>query len=157
MTYRASRGSPHRRSTSYSCRLRWAKRYVRAWRDDAYQKKLDRAPRHHGPSDFWEQAREHGSKAGNGWEGQLGGACPVQGEGTVDGLEWYFRARGESWSFEVFRPGGFEGLPVQDVVFDRSGETFGGPYSASWIGAKHAWSLIRTCINEWRQGQRKAK
>ena len=57
----------------------------------------------------------------------------------------------------LFRPGEFEGLPVQDVVFDRSGETFGGPYSASRIGAKHAWSLIRTCINEWRQGQRKAK
>lgn len=32
----------------------------------------------------------------------LGGSCPVQGEGTVDGREWYFRARGQHWSFEVY-------------------------------------------------------
>lgn len=32
----------------------------------------------------------------------LGGSCPVQGEGTVDGREWYFRARGQEWSFEVY-------------------------------------------------------
>lgn len=32
-------------------------------------------------------------KSGEGWEGHVGGFCPVQGEGTVDGLNWYFRAR----------------------------------------------------------------
>jgi hypothetical protein len=31
----------------------------------------------------------------------LGGMCPVQGEGTVDGFPFYFRARGASWSFSV--------------------------------------------------------
>ena len=29
------------------------------------------------------------------------GACPVQAEGTVDGLPFYFRARGGEWTLSV--------------------------------------------------------
>lgn len=42
-------------------------------------------------------------KSGEGWEGSIDGFCPVQGQGTVDGLNWYFRARHSAWSFEVWR------------------------------------------------------
>lgn len=31
----------------------------------------------------------------------IGGQCPVQAEGTIDGHGFYFRARGESWSIQV--------------------------------------------------------
>lgn len=32
---------------------------------------------------------------------QLGGNCPVQAEGTIDGQRFYFRARGSSWQWHV--------------------------------------------------------
>ena len=31
----------------------------------------------------------------------LGGNCPVQAEGTIDGRPFYFRARGQSWSMGI--------------------------------------------------------
>jgi hypothetical protein len=31
----------------------------------------------------------------------IGGNCPVQAEGTIDGKRFYFRARGSSWQFHV--------------------------------------------------------
>jgi hypothetical protein len=31
----------------------------------------------------------------------IGGNCPVQAEGTIDGALFYFRARGSSWSIEI--------------------------------------------------------
>lgn len=37
----------------------------------------------------------------------LGGNCPVQGDGVVDGRPWYFRARGEGVEFSVaYEPDG---------------------------------------------------
>lgn len=35
----------------------------------------------------------------------LGGACPLQGRGTVDGLLWYYRSRHNAWSLEVYPEG----------------------------------------------------
>ena len=32
---------------------------------------------------------------------QIYGPCPVQAVGTIDGMPFYFRARGEQWSFGV--------------------------------------------------------
>ena len=34
----------------------------------------------------------------------IGGNCPVQAEGTINGHEFYFRARGDSWSLSVGGP-----------------------------------------------------
>lgn len=31
----------------------------------------------------------------------IGGWCPVQAEGTIDGHPFYFRSRGERWSLEI--------------------------------------------------------
>jgi hypothetical protein len=41
-----------------------------------------------------------------GWSGQIGGLCPVQGEGSLVGPQgeehaWRFRARGEAWTLDV--------------------------------------------------------
>jgi hypothetical protein len=51
----------------------------------------------------------------------LGGQCPVQGYGHLGDHLWYFRARGESWSFAVWAAGigwlnGYE-LPHEDPIF----------------------------------------
>lgn len=32
----------------------------------------------------------------------LGGNCPVQAEGRIDGYGFYFRARGDQWSLEIY-------------------------------------------------------
>lgn len=32
---------------------------------------------------------------------QIGGYCPVQAEGTINGRDFYFRARGMYWSVEI--------------------------------------------------------
>lgn len=42
-----------------------------------------------------------GSVDEGGVEIEFGGACPVQGEGTLDGLPIYYRARGSGWSLTV--------------------------------------------------------
>ncbi|OWO89704.1 hypothetical protein B5E41_30150 [Rhizobium esperanzae] len=42
----------------------------------------------------------------------LGGSVPVQGEGTIDGLPFYFRARGGQWSLEIGRDAN---LPWDDI------------------------------------------
>jgi hypothetical protein len=34
----------------------------------------------------------------------LGGMCPVQAEGTIEGKPFYFRSRGAHWSLEVGEP-----------------------------------------------------
>ena len=79
----------------------------------------------------------------------IGGSCPVQGEGTVDGLYWYFRARGERWSFEVwdvsFGPfGELPGKPelwLTGAAWDEEGE-----YGAGYMPVQEAERLIRLAI-----------
>ena len=31
----------------------------------------------------------------------IAGNCPVQAEGTINGVEFYFRARGDRWTFTI--------------------------------------------------------
>jgi hypothetical protein len=35
----------------------------------------------------------------------FGGACPVQGYGTIDGRNAYYRSRGTGWSLKIVPPG----------------------------------------------------
>lgn len=46
-------------------------------------------------------AATEGTAMGDGFEVSFGGACPVQGDGVVDGFVCYYRARGRSWSLDV--------------------------------------------------------
>ncbi len=43
----------------------------------------------------------HGSVEGEGFDIEFGGRVPIEGEGTLDGLEVYYRARGHGWSLTV--------------------------------------------------------
>ena len=87
-------------------------------------------------------------RSGEGWEGSIGGFCPVQGQGTVDGLNWYFRARHDSWSFEVWReafgPGG--ALPPGPQLWWAQAEYDQDDGDASWMRSSHAWQYIEASI-----------
>lgn len=74
----------------------------------------------------------------------IGGNCPVQAEGTIDGAPFYFRARGEHWSIEI--GGGFvledtaKGIPGEGFYLEE--EWGDGPFSAGWMPEEEAKALI---------------
>ncbi len=89
-------------------------------------------------------------KAGDGWAGHLEGFCPVQGIGTVGDLHWYFRARWDSWSFEVY-PTTCEGdLPASSTCVWFTEGDYG---NASWMKYSDAWSTIEGAIAAFRARQ----
>lgn len=55
---------------------------------------------------------------GDGWSGDFGGECPVQGDGEIDGRPFYFRARWSSWELDIAEPGG-EPLSVTEESMAR--------------------------------------
>lgn len=69
----------------------------------------------------------------------IGGNCPVQAEGKINGEEFYFRARGEHWALNV---GG------KDVVGDPRARVQGryvdetNKYEAGWMSEEKARELI---------------
>lgn len=102
---------------------------------------------------FFDEQAANAERAGNGWSGSVHGACPVQGTGLVDGWSWYFRARGEEWSFEVWPPGMFTGgdLPGEHAFFWAAGEALGADFFAgSWMPAAEAWQHIEASIAAFR-------
>lgn len=89
------------------------------------------------------------------------GWCPVQGEGWVDGHAWYFRARGEQWSFQVADEPYEEAVSVGWAAHldGISGWVVRRPwlqestYAAGWMPHKHALRLISICLRWWREGR----
>ena len=78
----------------------------------------------------------------------LGGNCPVQGLGTVDGLPFYFRARGEHWSFEVTHEGGDP--PFTDAIWRTEREYDGGEFAAGWMDRAEAVGFIAEAVALFR-------
>jgi hypothetical protein len=62
----------------------------------------------------------------------LGGNCPVQAEGAIDGVRFFFRARGEHWSIDV---GGDDGFRHREKWGD-------GPFEAGWMPEDEARRMI---------------
>jgi len=76
----------------------------------------------------------------------LGGNCPVQAEGTVDGQPFYFRSRGDSWQFHVG--------PEEDWFTGKEwwvDHEFGEWPSAGWITDEEAKALIAQGVAEYRK------
>lgn len=67
----------------------------------------------------------------------LGGNCPVQGEGEIDGHPFYFRARGSHWSLTVDEKDS-TGSPAWEHK-ERYGS---GPFDAGWMPESDAKDLI---------------
>ena len=88
----------------------------------------------------------------------IGGNCPVQSEGTIDGAPYYFRARGDSWEIEI--GGGFvledasKGIPATGFYMER--EYGDGPYDAGWMPVEEARSFIAEAAAEYARSQAKA-
>lgn len=73
----------------------------------------------------------------------IGGNCPVQAEGTIDGKRFYFRARGDSWSLEVHPTsgGGYLEWPDDPEVW-RYEEDYGVWPDAGWMEESEARGFI---------------
>jgi hypothetical protein len=91
----------------------------------------------------------------------LGGWCPCQGEGNVDGKQWYFRARGNRWIL-IIAPNGLRD-PLDYFLDDDKNlfwyrETFYDPagtgFSAGYMEQDEAEFLIRQCVEEYLSDRR---
>lgn len=89
---------------------------------------------------------------------RLGGFAPVEAEGTLCGKPFYFRARGNRWTFAL--ASGPQSDPV-DVLcqngaggFLRQG-TVGEPdtHAAGYMAPTEAMLLIQQCAREYLQCQ----
>ena len=85
---------------------------------------------------------------------QISGNCPVQGDGTIDGVPWYFRARFEHWSMSIGPD------PVGISCGEKHGwyreEAWGdGEYDAGYMPRDTAKQIIRDCAKKWDQEQRR--
>jgi hypothetical protein len=80
----------------------------------------------------------------------LGGNCPLQAEGRIDGKPFYFRARGESWSL------GIGGEPVLDPEWGHLEDWGDGPYSAGWMEEAEALRMIAKGAAMYREAHPQA-
>lgn len=78
----------------------------------------------------------------------LGGNCPVQAEGCVDGHSFYFRARGEHWSLSVSKAPGGDAM-AEDAWFYR--EYFDEWPNAGWMEKDEAREKLLQACERWRQ------
>ena len=81
----------------------------------------------------------------------LGGNCPVQAEGTFNGIEFYFRARGEGWSIGV---GGETDL-APDWYFEQPYGT--KKFAAGWMSVAEARAFIEVAARRWIEAATKAE
>lgn len=76
----------------------------------------------------------------------IGGNCPVQAEGRIDGKPFYFRARGCSWSI------GIGGDPVMLPEWYATDDYGDGPYDAGYMPVYDALSFIAAAMKEYAEG-----
>lgn len=74
----------------------------------------------------------------------IGGNCPVQAEGTIDGQPFYFRARGEHWSLSV---GGAD--VIGDPAWYYEEEYPGGPFAAGWMSQEEARKFLQEAAERY--------
>lgn len=78
--------------------------------------------------------------------GRAGGASPVQSRGVIDGKDYYFRARGDAWSFSV---GGAD--LIQSPVWYYE-EPYGAWPEAGRMPAEEAYQFIEKAAALYRAG-----
>ena len=115
---------------------------------------LGRAVRERGA----EQMDTATKRSGDGWSGEVCGACPVQGSGSVGEYSWFFRARYDEWSLDVYaEPGraGYFGWPADGAKPVASwGGTYGAAFDAGWMKYSEAWALVESSLAAFRRGER---
>lgn len=78
----------------------------------------------------------------------IGGNCPVQAEGTIDGEPFYFRARGQHWVCEI----GID-RDIGGSKWDCIREYGSHPYGAGWMTEAEARGFIAEAAEIWREIQ----
>lgn len=84
-------------------------------------------------------------------------AAPVQAEGTVGGHPFYFRARGDAWTFSLAEEPGLDPASI-DSAESAVGRgyflaaQYGAPrsFAASYMPLAEARNLIRECVRRYR-------
>jgi len=74
----------------------------------------------------------------------LGGNCPVQAEGRVDGVPFYFRARGSHWKLHI----GEDPLGRDSWSY---GEDYGTWPEAGWMTEDEARAFIEKAVAIYRK------
>jgi hypothetical protein len=81
----------------------------------------------------------------------IGGNCPLQAEGTIDGVPFYFRARGRRWAMSI----GQDPVGILSTIETKPGEwfaecTWGAErFAAGWMPEDEAKRLIEWCAGEY--------
>jgi hypothetical protein len=77
----------------------------------------------------------------------IGGFCPVQAEGTIDGVPFFFRARGSHWSIGIGED------PVGIMLGNRDGwlklADYGVFPQAGYMSLEEATRIIEECAREF--------
>jgi hypothetical protein len=81
----------------------------------------------------------------------LGGNCPVQAEGRIGGVPFYFRARGEHWSI------GIGGDVVGKPDWYHEEEYPGGEFAAGWMSETEARQFIHDVTERYLSEMRDAR
>lgn len=90
-------------------------------------------------------------------EGRIMGLCPVEGEGSVDGHEFYFKARGQRWKLYVAAVAGEAGDPLDASAWSTGAPWGDDPHGAGYMSEEEAWRLIEEGVAKWRaERERKA-
>lgn len=71
----------------------------------------------------------------------------MQAEGRVDGVEFYFRARGARWSMSI---GGSDVIDAPDWYYE---EPYGEFPDAGWISVDQARAFMNQAVEKWRAGE----
>lgn len=87
-----------------------------------------------------------GDYVSSGVEVVFGDACPVQGYGTVDGFECYYRSRGTGWQFHVYAPGG---ELFEDDIFVYTESPYFFP-QGGWVSPVVSKRCIERAVAAWR-------
>jgi hypothetical protein len=76
-------------------------------------------------------------------------AAPLQIEGTIDGVPFYFRSRWTSWRI------GIGGDTVMNPDWRREDDYGTEEFDASWMPEKEGLAIIERCAKEWRESKAK--
>jgi hypothetical protein len=87
---------------------------------------------------------------------ELGGACPVQAEGTINGHPFYFRYRGDEWSLTIAPKNG-DPMDIDHAVYYRSRHDHTGEIFNGWMEDDEVREIISACAREWMEGGRGSK
>lgn len=98
-----------------------------------------------GKADAFREAQ--GELVEDGIDIQFGGACPVQGDGTVDGRTVYYRSRGSGWQFSVAPEGSTDAL--SDMCWEYAEDPYHWP-DGGWVHADVSRECIRRAVAKWR-------